>query len=90
MRITWNPKKRADTLEHRGLDFQDASLLFAGRHATREDSRKDYGEVRYISVGYLRERFVVVVWTMRDDARHIISMRHGHEKEEKHWRSNLA
>jgi hypothetical protein len=28
---------------------------------------------------------VVMVWTQRGEARHIISMRHGHAKEEKVW-----
>ena len=89
MRIAWGPKKRADTLEHRGLAFEDAALVFSGRHATRQDNRKDYSEARYVSAGFLKERFVVVVWTDREDARHIISMRHGHEKEEKRWRSEM-
>jgi hypothetical protein len=41
---------------------------------------------RFISAGYLRGRMVVIVWTLRDDARHIISMRYCHAKEKKLWR----
>jgi uncharacterized DUF497 family protein len=89
-RITFDPKKRADTLEHRGLDFRDAAEVFAGRTATRLDDRKDYGETRYISAGYLRGKFVVLVWTPREDARHVISMRYGHGKEEERWREELG
>ncbi|MGE4531477.1 MAG: hypothetical protein AB7C98_09160 [Acidithiobacillus sp.] len=37
-----------------------APLVFAGKHFTREDDRKDYGEVRLITAGVLRERMVVM------------------------------
>ena len=65
MKITYDPSKRQKTLEERGLDFEDAPLLFAGKHFTRKDDRKDYGEVRLVTVGMLRERMVVMVWTPR-------------------------
>ena len=55
MKITCDPSKRQKTLEERGLDFEDAPLVFAGKHFTREDDRKDYGEVRLVTVGMLRE-----------------------------------
>jgi uncharacterized DUF497 family protein len=62
----------------RGLDFADAELMFAGLRITLLDDRRAYGEPRFITAGYLRGRFAVVVWTPRDNGRHIISMRHGH------------
>ena len=55
MKITYDPSKRQKTLEERGLDFEDAPLVFAGKHFTREDDHKDYGEVRLVTVGMLRE-----------------------------------
>ena len=40
------------------------------------DDRKDYGEDRWIGIGLLRSRFVVVVYTERDeDTIRIISLR---------------
>jgi|SRR5579884_1758150 len=54
--------------------------------ATRIDDRKDYGEMRLITAGYLRGRMVVIVWTPRGRDRHIISMRHCHADEEEEWR----
>ena len=30
MKITYDPAKRAKTLEERGLDFEDAAVVFAG------------------------------------------------------------
>jgi uncharacterized DUF497 family protein len=87
MEITYDPEKRAKTLAERGLDFEDAVQVFAGQTIDYVDDRKDYGEVRWISVGLLRGRMVVLVWTPKGDTRHIISMRKANEREqEKHGR----
>ena len=89
MRITFDQQKRERTLRERGLDFADARRVFAGRHATLPDDRKDYGEDRFISAGMLDGLLVVLVWTPRGVARRIISMRHAHAKEERRWRIHL-
>jgi uncharacterized DUF497 family protein len=90
LKITFTPAKRDKTLAERGIDFADAAKVFAGRVATREDTRFAYGETRYITAGRLDGRFVILVWTPRDDARHIISMRYGHAKEEENYRDVLG
>lgn len=41
--LTWDESKRAQTLAERGLDFADAEELFAGRHFTSPDERRNYG-----------------------------------------------
>ena len=86
MRITCNPKKRLLTLQDRGLDMLRAREAFAGAHFTRADLRKNYGEARFISVGWLDSRLVVLAWTPRGIARRIISMRHCLEREAKAFR----
>jgi uncharacterized DUF497 family protein len=60
MEITSDANKRNQTFEQRGIDFNDAAHIFAGRHFTTVDNRKDYGEVRQITVGFLQERMMVV------------------------------
>ena len=89
MSITFDPAKRAVTLQRRGLDFAGAAEVFAGDVITMPDDRRDYGEARFISAGYLRKRMVVIVWTPRGDARHVISMRYCHAKEERFWREQM-
>lgn len=89
MRIGFDPAKRARVLAERGIDFADAGQVFAGRYATVPDRRRDYGEERFISVGQLRHRLVVVVWTERGMTRRIISMRYCHAKEAKAWAQHL-
>jgi len=89
VKIAYDPRKRATTLKERGLDFEDARILFAGRIATVEDGRFDYGEIRYSTYGHLRGRLVNVVWTPRPGGRRIISMRYCHEKEIKAFKARL-
>ena len=90
VRITFDPAKRAATLERRGLDFVDAGLESEGRHAIAPDQRFDYGELRFITVGELHGRLVVIVWTPRGNARRIISMRFGRDNEARRWADALG
>jgi uncharacterized DUF497 family protein len=89
MKVSFDPVKRAQTLKHRGLDFADAGAVFTGRFATLRDDRKDYGEVRFTTAGFLSGRLVVVVWTPRDGTRRIISMRYAHEREADRWQQHM-
>jgi uncharacterized DUF497 family protein len=83
--ITFDPKKRDWTLAERGLDFAEAGEVFAGETADEIDDRRDYGEIRTITAGYLRGRMVIVVWTPRGEDRHIISMRKANEREQANY-----
>ena len=81
MRITYDPAKRAKTLAERGLDFEDAAVMFEGITVEVEDSRKNYGEPRIICYGLLAGRLVVVGYTPRGATRHIFSMRKANDRE---------
>jgi len=89
MRITYDPAKREATLRERGLDFEEAAKVFEGLHLELEDDRQDYGETRWITVGRLNGTMVVVVWTPRDDARRIISMRKCNDRERERYGARL-
>lgn len=79
--IEYDDDKRYQTLANRGLDFRDAPRLFAGISVTLIDDRRDYGEVRWLTYGWIDGRAVALVWTQRGRRRRIISMRHMHEEE---------
>ena len=89
MDIAWTEGKRRKTLQERGLDFARAGEIFAGLHATRATHGGPAGETRYITAGFLDRRMVVMVWTPRGEARHIISMRHAHAKEQRLWTEEM-
>ena len=82
MPITFDPIKRDKALSERGLDFEDAALIFAGITLEVEDTRKDYGETRVICYGMLEGRMVVVGYTPRGADRHVFSMRKANEREQ--------
>lgn len=90
MAITYDPAKREWTLRERGLDFEDADAVFAGPTFDQEDGRRDYGETRVITIGLLRGRMVVLVWTPRGDVRHVMSMRKANEREKTRYRGKLT
>ena len=81
MRITFDPAKRARTLADRGLDFEDAAIVFEGATVEVEDTRRNYGEPRIICYGLLSGRLVVICYTPRGATRHIFSMRKANHRE---------
>jgi uncharacterized DUF497 family protein len=86
MKLSFDPAKRLKTLAERGLDFNDARRIFGFNHITFLDERFAYEEKRWITVGYLRQRMVVLVWTQRGERYHIISMRKANEREQEKYK----
>ena len=76
MRFTWDVKKNRTNLRDHGLDFVDAWQVFRAPMLTKLDTREDYGEDRWIGLGVLDTRVVVIVFTERgEDIIRIISLR---------------
>ena len=90
MQIEFDTDKRDRTLAERGLDCARVAEVFAGCQLTRLHDRTDYGEERFVTAGWLDGRIVLVVWTLRGDARRIISMRKTNERESKKLAPHLA
>ncbi len=90
MAITFDPAKRDRTLAERGLDFADAGIVLDGVKYQFADERDDYGEDRIVTIGVLRGRMTVVVWTRRGDDQHIISMRKANEREQQRYGDRLG
>jgi uncharacterized DUF497 family protein len=80
--ISFDPTKRQATLGVRGLDLADAGRVFAGATYAMLDDRVTGPEQRFVTVGTLDGRVVVLVWAQRDGARHIISMRKASDREQ--------
>jgi uncharacterized DUF497 family protein len=89
MKIEFDFDKRDKTLKERGLDFSRAVEVFAGVHFTGQDTRSEYAEDRFITVGTMNARLVVLVWTPRGEIRRIISMRKANEREKAIYASHL-
>ena len=63
-----------------GLNFEDAAQVFDG---PCEDDRFPHGEERFLTLGLLAQRLVVIAHSSRDEATRIISMRKGNRREQK-------
>jgi len=90
VRIAYDPAKRERTFRDRGLDFEDAVIVFAGTTVEIEDRRKNYGEPRIICYGLLMGRMVVIGYTPRGAVRHIFSMRKANSREKTRLASYFA
>jgi uncharacterized DUF497 family protein len=90
VRIDFDPVKRLRTLEARGLDMARAEEVFEGPSLTFTDVRFAYGEERFVTVGFLSGRMVVLAWTERGNARRIISMRKANEREQERFGGRLG
>lgn len=80
--LEWDENKRQSTLRDRGLDFADLEAFDWETALTIQDSRGDYGETRYVSLGILGTRLVVAAYTLREAAYRIISLRKANKREQ--------
>lgn len=88
-RFVWDEAKRQSTLKNRGLDFADAEAVFAGPTLTFEDERLDYGEQRFVTMGLLGQKVVVIVHTETEQEIRVISMREASKNEQRLFFRNI-
>ncbi|MEO8466530.1 MAG: BrnT family toxin [Gammaproteobacteria bacterium] len=81
--MSYDPAKQKLNLRKHGIDLAQCDAIFDEPTLTREDDLEAYGEQRLISLGWLKNRVVVLVWTDRDEDPHLISCREAetHEQE---------
>jgi uncharacterized DUF497 family protein len=76
MYFEWDERKNRQNVIKHGLDFQDAQEIFNNPMLVEIDERQNYGEERYIGIGFLQNRVVVVVFTEKtENVIRIISLR---------------
>ena len=67
MTFEWDERKNEVNIAKHGIDFADAPRIFAAPLLVALDDRQDYGESRWIGLGLLDGRAVVVVYTEPDE-----------------------
>lgn len=75
MELDWDEEKRESNLVKHGLDLVLSLELFSDYFMERLDTRRDYGEDRWVALGMIRGLTVVLVYTERDDRFRPISLR---------------
>ncbi len=76
MRFDWSEIKNEANIRKHHLDFSDAWPIFESPMLVAVDDREDYGEPRFIGVGFLGAVVAVVVFSeLENDTIRIISLR---------------
>lgn len=75
MELEWDEAKRESNLVKHGLDLAISLELFGEYFMERLDTRRDYGEDRWVALGMIRAIVVVLIYTERDDKLRPISLR---------------
>lgn len=81
MELEWDEVKRQHALLNRQIDFADFANVDQASLRTWPDLRRNYGEVRFLSYGYLEGRLHAFCWTPRGKNIRIISMRKANGRE---------
>lgn len=72
----WDDDKNRKNVEKHGIDFETAKRVFDSPIVSRRDERKDYNEIRYVSIGIIDQvAMIVVVHTSRQGRIRLISAR---------------
>ncbi|MEL6442543.1 MAG: BrnT family toxin [Cyanobacteria bacterium J06621_8] len=78
----WDADKNQKNVEKHGIDFETAKRIFDSPIVSRRDERKDYNEIRYVSIGVIDQvALIVVVHTNRQGRIRIISARPANRRE---------
>lgn len=84
MEFEWDNNKNEHNFIKHGVDFSDAAKVFLDeKRITRENTRKDYRERRYQTIGMLNQVIMFVVYTWRSERLRLISARRAHKNERK-------
>jgi uncharacterized DUF497 family protein len=73
MGFQWDAAKDAANQAKHGVSFLQAAQIFRGRILKATDTRRDYGETRYVALGLFDGEALRVVFTERDGDIRIIS-----------------
>ena len=76
MKFIWDRRKNEANIKKHELDFADAYKVFESPILVGLDDREEYGEDRWIGIGLMENRVVVIVFTEPDeDTIRVISFR---------------
>ncbi len=90
MTYEWDGAENRSNVAKHGLDFEDAELVFTAPRVTFVDNRFDYGEERFVTLGLLGGRLVMIAHAQRGETTRIISMRKANRREQKIYQERLG
>jgi len=85
--IEFDDVKDATNLAKHGVSLAVGAVILANLVGEVVDDRQDYGERRMNAFGLVQGRLLVCTYTLRNDARRIISVRRASRQEQRIWLS---
>lgn len=85
MKIEFHRSKSQRNKSLRGFGLEYVETMDWETAITVADTRRDYGEPRFITYGMIETRLYVLVWTPRGEVKRVISLRKANEKERKRY-----
>ncbi|KJH71728.1 BrnT family toxin [Aliterella atlantica] len=90
MNFAWDERKNEVNIDKHGFDFADAERVFDLPMIVELDECDDYGEDRWIGIGMVDGRVVVIVYTEPNEATiRIVSLRKAISHERKRYEQYL-
>jgi uncharacterized DUF497 family protein len=81
MKFTFDPQKDNANFKKHGLSLSDAKFLEWADALSWIDNRKDYGEIRIVSLVPMKYRLYCIVYVDTKVSRRIISLRKANNRE---------
>ena len=75
MEFEWDPAKEQDNIAKHGIDFETAARVFLDPYLMEREDRDSISEGRFVALGMVAERLLVVTYTLRGDIIRLISAR---------------
>jgi uncharacterized protein len=88
----WDPAKCRENIQKHSIDFADVPDMFEYPMLATVDRRQDYGEDRWVGIGFLKGIIAVVVFTEDDEKqiRRIISARKATNNEQARFKDKIG
>lgn len=90
MEISFDRGKNEKNIRERRLSFERAAEFDFRTAAVAVDTRHDYGETRYVAVGYLDNRLHVLCFAETSDGIRVISFRKANSRESRKYGKPLT
>jgi uncharacterized DUF497 family protein len=79
--ISFDPVKNEKNIRERGLSFERATEFDFEGATFLVDDRREYGEVRYIAIGYLDRRLHILCFVSTTSGIRVVSFRKANARE---------
>lgn len=89
-KFEWDDNKNKLNITKHSVDFVDAIGIFDNQMFVWQDTRKEYAEKRYIGMGCINERAMIVIYAERPpNIIRLISCRRANRREQKKFKTAL-